>query len=64
MIWHSVLNGNPDTHCRCEVLLRRIDGDLEHFLSDYDCIMQKWLLPQISKENSENYEAVHYWRVL
>jgi hypothetical protein len=64
MIWNYVLNVIPETDCKCDILIRRKDGDLEQYFSEYDSLMKRWLLPQISEEKSDEYEAVHYWRAL
>lgn len=44
--------------------MMRDDGDLELFFCEYDPVLGMFLLPQITKENSTRYEAVHYWRAL
>jgi hypothetical protein len=63
MIWHSVLNSYPETHCKCEVLMPREDGDIDQYDADYDMVIGMFLIPTLIKEDGLKGHVSH-WRAL
>ena len=64
MIWKHVQNDMPTVDCKCEALVKRKDGDLQLFFCEFDPMLGVFLINSITEEIQDQYEAVHYWRVL
>lgn len=64
MIWNSVINGYPEVDCKCDVLVKRKDGDLKLFFAEYDPYIKRFLIKAITDANKEEFESVYYWRAL